>query len=208
MAWRDKAPIVSWLALLGRCRRCRKRYGAEHLVVELSGAGVALAFAMLSESWTEAIRGGLFFGLLAGIAVSDARSYIIPDGFSLGGTVLGLAFSFFAGGLAPTGAAAGAVFGFVLLWIVRVAGDRILGKPSMGGGDVKMMAMVGAFLGMKGVLATLMMGALAGLIVYGPIALRSARPVPFGTFLAIAAAIAFVWGSDLTAWYLELLGAG
>ena len=86
---------------------------------------------------------------------------------------------------------------------VRWLGEKALRKPALGGGDVKMMAMVGAFLGPGGALLTIFLGALAGSLIYGPVSLRTGRPVPFGTFLALGATAAFLFGDPLIDWYLR-----
>ena len=139
--------------------------------------------------------------LLLGIAVSDARFYIIPDQFSLGGTVLGLALAPLPGGLTILAALLGAAVGFGLLWIVARIGTWLFKKDAMGGGDLKMMAMVGAFLGVPGVLLTLFLGALFGSVIFGPISWKTGKLVPFGIFLAGGAAVAYGWGDRLIAWY-------
>ena len=130
----------------------------------------------------EALRGALLLTILFGIALSDARYYIIPDQFSLGGLVLGLGLAFLPGGIDPLGALFGAILGFGLLEFVAIAGKWMFKKDVMGGGDIKMMAMVGAFLGMWGVLLTIFLGALLGSVIFGPISYKTKKLVPFGIF--------------------------
>ena len=108
----------------------------------------------------------------------------------------------------------GAAVGFGVLWLVGVAGTWIIRRISpgrleeagvdqaMGGGDIKMMMMVGAFLGVWGVVLTLFIGSLLALVVFGPIASLSKRLIPLGVFLAAAAAIAYAWGDGMVGWYL------
>jgi leader peptidase (prepilin peptidase)/N-methyltransferase len=153
-------------------------------------------------SW-QALATALFFTLLLGIALTDARAYVIPDQFTLGGLVIGLLLSLAPGGIEPLQAVLGAVLGFVLLWVVAVLGEWAFKKPAMGGGDIKMMAMVGAFLGPVGVLLTIFLGALAGSLIFGPISLRTGKLVPFGIFLALGAGIAQPWGQAIVDWYLR-----
>ena len=137
----------------------------------------------------------MFGTILLGIAMTDAREYIIPDEFTWGGLVIGLLFSL-AGGLAGLGTAVlGAVVGFGLLWLVGTVGTWVFKEDAMGGGDIKMMAMVGAFVGWQGVLLTIFLGALAGSLVFVPLLLMGQKKlVPFGIFLAIGAAIAYEVG--------------
>lgn len=206
LAWWENVPVLGFLLVRGRCRRCGARLGAMYPVVEVS---VALIWAGMTSQWgvhPEAVRGSLFLTLLLGIALTDAREYVIPDEFSVGGCVIALGLAALPGGPALADAVLGAGLGFGLLWFVARLGRLVFGKDAMGGGDIKMMAMVGAFLGPAGVLFTLFSGALLGSAIFGPIAFRTARLVPFGTFLAIGAAVAYGWGDPLIAWYLELLG--
>jgi len=151
----------------------------------------------------EAVRGALFVTILLGIAVSDARFYVIPDQFSVGGAVLGLALA-----LAPDGPTflqglGGAVVGFVLLWVVAWLGEKAFKKEAMGGGDIKMMAMIGAFLGIQGVFLTLFLAALLGTVIFGPISYRTGKLVPFGVFLSVGAAATYFWGEWLVDLYMR-----
>ncbi len=101
-------------------------------------------------------------------------------------------------------ALAGAAVGFGLLWGVGAIGSAMLKQDAMGGGDIKMMAMVGVFVGWTGVLLTIFLGALIGTLVFVPIHLmREKKLVPFGIFLALGAAVAFLWGPALIGWYLN-----
>jgi leader peptidase (prepilin peptidase)/N-methyltransferase len=101
----------------------------------------------------------------------------------------------------------GAAVGFGLLYFIAWAGEKVFGEEAMGGGDIKMMAMVGAFVGWKGVLLTVFGGATLGTIVFVPLTLRKKRLVPFGVFLAIAAASVFVVGDAVAQWYMDFLRA-
>ncbi|TVP79952.1 MAG: prepilin peptidase, partial [Gemmatimonadales bacterium] len=112
----DNVPVLSWLLLRGRCRSCSAPISPQYPAVELA---TGLIWAGMVATWgiePEALRGALFFTLLLGIAVSDARFYIIPDQFSLGGLGIGLALAFLPGGIAWLDAVIGAVTGFLLLW--------------------------------------------------------------------------------------------
>ncbi|HJX86302.1 MAG TPA: A24 family peptidase, partial [Gemmatimonadales bacterium] len=153
-----------------------------------------------------AVAGAVFFTILLGIAVTDARAYIIPDEFSLGGLVIGLVLAALAGWNSFLVAALGAAVGFGLLWLVAVGGTWLFKQEAMGGGDIKMMAMVGAFVGWKGVLLTVFLGALLGSLIFVPLTLAgSKRLVPFGIFLALGAAAAYLVGPEILAWYGRFL---
>lgn len=216
--WYDNVPVLSWVGLRGRCRHCGASVSIQYPLVELAtGAVWAGVFAAYGPSW-EALRGAVFLTILFGISISDARFYIIPDEFSVGGTVLGVALAFLPEGLEWLDALLGAAAGYLALWLVGVAGTRIIKKLSpgrleeagvdqaMGGGDVKMMMMIGAFLGIWGVALTTFLGSVLALIVYGPISAFSKRLVPLGVFLAAGAGVAYAWGDQMIAWYLSFTG--
>jgi leader peptidase (prepilin peptidase)/N-methyltransferase len=208
IAWYDNIPIISWIVLRGRCRHCAQPISIQYPLIELLTALIWAGMAYRYGPGLEALRGALLFTLLFGIAVTDARHFIIPDEFSLGGLVLALLLSL-PGGVPVIGRAlAGAAVGFSVLWLIGVAGKWAFKEDAMGGGDIKMMAMVGAFVGWDGVLLTIFLGALLGTLVFVPIALiRRSRLVPFGVFLAVGAAAAFLVGPALLAWYRQFLGA-
>ena len=200
--WYDNVPVLGYIMLRGRCRACRDPISLQYPLVELAtGLVWAGMFSYAGLSW-EALRGALLLTILFGIALTDARFYIIPDQFSLGGLVLGLVLSFLPGGIDPLAALLGAVLGFVLLESVAVTGKWMFKKDAMGGGDIKMMAMVGAFVGMAGVLLTIFLGALLGSVIFGPISYKTKKLVPFGIFLAAGAAVTYGFGADIIEWYV------
>lgn len=226
IAWYDNVPVVSWIVLRGRCRACSEPISLQYPLVELAAALIwAGVFAYHGLEW-EAARGGVFLTLIFGIAISDARFYIIPDEFSIGGTVIGLALAFLPGGIEWLPALVGAVAGYAALWIVGVLGTWLIRKLSpgrlegagvdqaMGGGDIKMMMMVGAFLGPWGVALTVFLGSVLALLVTLARALLAVvlvgtdedafnRLIPFGIFLAGGGGIAYVWGEGMVGWYLS-----
>jgi leader peptidase (prepilin peptidase)/N-methyltransferase len=209
IAWYDNIPIVSWLMLRGRCRRCGARISIQYPLVELGVAGIWLGAAVLLGPGLEALRAAIFLTLLLGIGIIDARHRIIPDQFSLGGAIAGLAIAAFPDGF-PLGAAligAGAGYGF--MWAVKLGGEALFRKPALGVGDIHMMAMIGAFVGLGGALLTIMLGSALGLAIGVPLAAMQGKLeargtyLPLGTFLAMGAAIAYVWGEPLIDWYLR-----
>jgi leader peptidase (prepilin peptidase) / N-methyltransferase len=220
IAWYDNVPLLSWLALRARCRTCRTPISVQYPLVE---AAVALVWAG-AYAWQGltpvALFDAVFVTLLLGIALTDAQYYVIPDLFSLGGTAVGLVASLAPGGLLWWLGFAGAALGYGMLWSVRWAGDVALRRgwiggeelgsvleegeqpTSMGEGDLRMMAMVGAFLGPVGVVLTIFLGALAGSLIFVPLRLAGRRiAVPFGVFLAVGAVATLVFGADLVGWY-------
>lgn len=206
--WHDNLPILGWVMLRGRCRSCRAGISAQYPLVELTVAVLWVAAAARHGFSWQALSSALFFTLLLGIALTDARRYIIPDEFSIGGALLGLALSLAPGGISPLQSLLGAAVGFGVLWLVAEAGERIFRKPAMGGGDIKMMAMLGAFLGWQGVLLTLFLGALLGTLIFGPISMRTGKLVPFGIFLALGAAVTEPFGAAMLEWYLRAVTGG
>lgn len=225
IAWHDNVPVLSWIALRGRCRHCEEPVSVQYPLVELAtGLVWAGVFVLHGPTW-EALRGAVFLTLVFGISISDARYYIIPDEFSVGGTVIGLAFAFLPGGVEWMPAFIGAASGYLALWLVGVLGTWMIEKLSpgrleeagvdqaMGGGDIKMMMMIGAFLGPWGVALTVFLGSVLALIVTMGRAVLSllragtdeeafTRLIPFGVFLAGGGAIAYVWGESMVRWYM------
>ena len=208
IAWYDNVPVVSWLLLGGRCRSCRAPISIQYPLIELL-VGVLWAAAVLLYGVSLHALGAAVFGtVLLGIAVTDARHYLIPDEFTWGGLALGLALALEAGGPGLVQALLGAATGFALLGVVARVGQWVFKEEAMGGGDIKMMAMVGAFVGWKGVLLTVFAGALLGTLIFVPLSLRKKRLVPFGVFLALGAAVTFVAGDTIITWYLQFLRGG
>lgn len=218
IAWYDNIPVLSWLILRGRCRHCRQPISLMYPLVELATCIIWVYFVWLFGPTLSAVRAAVFFTLLLGILVTDARAYIIPDEFTIGGVVLGLILTVLGAYLAngSGGAMHGFVFsliggllGFGILWVVGFLGTIVLKQDAMGGGDIKMMAMVGVFVGWTGVLLTIFLGALIGTVVFLPLALMGRKKlVPFGIFLAIGAGVAYLFGPRLVQWYSATYLAG
>ncbi len=207
IAWYDNIPVLSWLLLRGKCRGCGLPISPMYPAVELLTGAIWALMAWRYPLEPEALRGALFFTILLGIALTDIREYIIPDEFNFVGLAIGLLFAL-AGGLHTLlPALIGAVTGFGLLWAIGFGGSLLLKKEAMGGGDIKMMAMVGAFIGWQGVLLTIFLGSLLGTIIFLPLNLIGPkREVPFGVFLSIGAAAAWLVGTTMIAWYRAYIG--
>jgi leader peptidase (prepilin peptidase)/N-methyltransferase len=202
----ENVPILSYLALLGRCGGCKGRISIRYPLVELSAALLFIAVAVAFES---PIAWGFFFffaAALLAVAWIDFDFRIIPDEISLGGALIGLVGSFFLP-LSLVQALLGAAIGAFVLWALGAGYKRATGIEGMGGGDVKLAAMIGAFLGPTGVLFTLFVAALAGSIAGGLLmALGRAggkTALPFGTFLAPAAVAALFFAPAFFSWYTQ-----
>ena len=211
--WYDNIPILSWMILRAKCRFCTEPISIQYPLVELTSALIWAGVFAAYGATPEALRGGVFLWILFGISIADARFYIIPNQFSIGGAVVGVGMAFLPGGIVWVDSIIGAAVGYTVLWLVGVGGTWMIKKFSpgrleeagvdqaMGGGDVKMMMMVGAFIGVWGVAQTVFIGSLLALLVFGPISTLSKRLIPLGVFLAAAAAISYAWGEQMLSWY-------
>ena len=205
IAWRDNIPLVSWLWLRGKCRWCHKPISKQYPLIEAL-VGLLFGASVLAYGPTlHAVAAALFGTILLGIAITDARHYLIPDEFTWGGLVIGLLLALGGGVPGFLQALLGAAVGFVLLWLVGLAGTWVFKEDAMGGGDVKMMAMVGSFVGWHGVLLTVFAGAALGSLIFVPLSIKKKRLVPFGVFLAVGAVVAFVFGGAIITWYGHFL---
>jgi len=222
----ENIPIFSWLALRGKCRGCGNPISFQYPLVEIV-VGLVWMFAFLQYGLTfTAARVAIFITILIGIAVTDFKRYLIPDGFTVFGLfwVLATAIAtlfvgenelFSSAGDALIGACVGAGAIAIAGWLGEVA----LKKEAMGFGDVTLMAMVGAAVGPYRALMTIFIGALIGAVVFlgivYPVAWMRARAakkefdpplVPFGVFLAPAAVIALLWGDRVITAYSRYSG--
>lgn len=207
--WRDNIPVVSYLMLGGKCRACGLPISVRYPLVEAATALLFVLQAMAEPAPGVHLAARLVFtALLVALAVTDFETFRLPNPLTLGGLAAGLVFAVFtAPGIRD--AVIGAVLGAGILLLIRWAWLRATGKDAMGLGDVKMLAMVGAFLGWQQVFVVLLLSTLAGAVV--GIGLTAAgrgsmgSKLPFGVFIAMAAMIASLVGDALLAWYLGLL---
>jgi leader peptidase (prepilin peptidase)/N-methyltransferase len=190
--------------LRGRCRWCLKPISVQYPLVE---AIVALVWAVSVLLWgpsAKAVTTGAFGTILLGIGLVNTRTNQIPDEFTLGGLVVGLALSLTGGQQGFVNALIGAAAGFALLSVIdRIAGF-VFKDEGIGGSSAKMMAMVGSFVGWRGVLLTII-ATVIGSVLFVPLSLKKKRLLPFGVFLAVGAAVAFVFGDAIIAWYGHFL---
>jgi leader peptidase (prepilin peptidase)/N-methyltransferase len=212
IAWYDNIPVISYLVLGGRCRACQARISARYPIVELvtAVAFVLVGLVFWPNVWMVAQR-LVFTALLIALFGTDLDVQRLPDVLTLPGLVAGLLFSLVTGpGIvsALVGAALGAALPAFVRWIWK----RATGVDGMGLGDVKMLAMIGAFLGWQQVWVVLFLASASGAII--GLSLVAARRrslqtrLPFGTFLAIAAYIAALVGDSLLSWYLHFFPMG
>ncbi|MBK6841342.1 MAG: prepilin peptidase [Gemmatimonadetes bacterium] len=230
IAWYDNIPMVSWILLRAKCRGCALPISAQYPIVELVVGILWLLAAVHYGATFAALRVAIFATIMLGIAVTDAKHYLIPDGFTVSGLVFVMVTSMVAvfrgepGPFAePYDALVGACAGAGAVAIVGWLGEVVLKKEAMGFGDVTLMAVVGAAVGPTRSLLVLFIGAALGAfafigVVYPVVKLRGAPrgdqidlgleapraelpEVPFGVFLAPAAILVLVWGETLISWY-------
>jgi leader peptidase (prepilin peptidase)/N-methyltransferase len=207
LRWIDNIPVVSYLVLGGRCRKCRKGISVRYPLVELLTMGLFLLHYSVFD-WTPLLAVRLLFACAMVVLFAiDLEHQILPDVITLPGIVAGLLFSLFL----PPGAMSallGAVAGGGVLFLIAEAWSRLRNVEAMGFGDVKMLAMIGAFLGVKLVLLTFVLSSFIGGLAGGLLILSGrgtmASKVPFGTFLAVAALIASLYGDGMVNWYIGL----
>lgn len=205
----QNVPVVSWLVLRGKCAECRAPISIRYPTVELANGLLWVAAALAGRDWG-AIASGCFLcsACLALLAI-DAEFQLLPDRITLPGIAVGILLAFLSPSRSPWSAVAGAAVGAFGLWLVAFVYERIAGHEGMGFGDVKMLGMIGAFLGPWGVLVTILIASLSGSVV--GIALIAAGAgtrklrLPFGVFLAVGAVVAWFFGEGLVARYKALL---
>jgi leader peptidase (prepilin peptidase)/N-methyltransferase len=205
LGWADNIPVVSYALLGGRCRACRARISLRYPIVELVTMGVfMLHYAVFGIDPVLIPRLVLACAMIVLFAI-DLEHHLLPNVITLPGIVVGFLFSFFFPP-GPIGSALGILIGGGSLWLIGEAYYRYAGQEGMGGGDVKMLAMIGAFLGWKLVLVTLVFSSVAGAVV-GLAVIVSRRgdlkyALPYGTFLALGGLIASLYGDRVVAWYV------
>lgn len=209
IAWHDNVPLVSYLILRGRCRHCLVRIPFRYPVVEaLNAIGYVGLLWFFGMGWPTVAYGVLYSALLV-VAGTDLTHKIIPNAITLPGTVVGLIS---AGTILPLGLANGLIgmlVGGGILWFLAWASPYLFGKEGMGGGDIKLLAMIGAFLGWKPALMTIMvgsfLGALVGVTLIGAGVMKRDDYIPFGPFLVCGALVSLFFGQSLLDWYQGLL---
>ncbi|HVP35897.1 MAG TPA: prepilin peptidase [Terriglobales bacterium] len=205
----DNIPVLSYVLLRGKCRFCQERISLIYPAVELLSGFIFLSlFFWYGLSWEFASKLFLFTGLMV-IFFIDLKHQIIPDVITLPGIAVGLIFSLLSKSPSFLDSLIGIIAGGGIFYLVALAGDKIFKKESMGGGDIKLAAMLGAFLGWQKILLVLFLasflGALVGIVfLLLSSKLRENRLIPFGPFLAIATAICIFFGNRLVELYLNL----
>jgi leader peptidase (prepilin peptidase)/N-methyltransferase len=205
----DNIPVVSYLILGGKCRRCRAPIPFSYILTEIL---TPLAFIVLYHHFGLSLHffaSALFTSALIALAFIDFKHKILPDHIVFPGIALGLIYAFFReDGLGIVGALLGAAAGAGFLLVVYGGYWLVRKKEGMGLGDVTMMAMVGIFLGWLPALLTIILASLAGVLAGILVIVVRKKDfqflMPYGTFLAPAAFVALVWGDRILRAYLGL----
>jgi leader peptidase (prepilin peptidase)/N-methyltransferase len=207
LEWFENVPLIAYVALRGRCRTCHSRIGRGYPVVEATTAVMFVAAWWYYEPSALLLSRLLFGCALIVLFAIDLEHHVLPNAITLPGILVGLAFSVVTepGWLSS---AVGVLAGGGILYAVAEAYYRLRREEGLGMGDVKMLAMIGAFLGWQLALVTLMMASFAGSVV-GLLLIAAGRgtmkyALPFGTFLAAGAAAAVVVGPNILDWYVAL----
>jgi len=202
----DNIPLLSYLLLRAKCRKCGQPISARYPLVEgLTGILFLLLALKFGVSW-QFLRGLVFTGLLVIISFIDLDFKLIPDTISLPGVAVGLLSSLLVHELVPAliGAVLGAGIVFLAGWLWKLATR----KAGMGSGDIVLAAMMGSFLGWQQLLLAIFIGVVLGVIIGGGEALLKKRnldrPIPFGPFLALGSVIALFLGQMILRWYGHL----
>ena len=209
IAWYDNIPILSYFALAGRFRHCTVRIPFRYPLVEILNAlGYVGLLWFFGLSWTAAAYGLLYSALLV-VAGTDLSHKIIPNAVTFPGIMVGLVS---ASTILPLGflnSVLGILIGGGILWFLAWASPYLFGKEGMGGGDIKLLAMIGAFLGWKPALMTIMvgsfLGSLVGVTLIAAQVIKREDYIPFGPFLVCGALVALFFGQPLLNWYQGLL---
>jgi len=210
LSWYDNIPLLSWLALRGRCRACKAPISVQYPLIEALTGIASFIVVWKFGTGVEAGVALVFTWILIAASGIDFRTTLLPDQFTLPLLWLGLLASVFGLYVDPVSAIWGAVAGYLSLWSVYWGFKLLTGKEGMGYGDFKLLAALGAFCGWTGLLPIVLLSSLIGAVVGGTyLALRnkdSQTQIPFGPFLAAAGWVQFLFGPQISAAYFRFLG--
>ena len=212
LSWYENIPLLSWLALRGKCRSCKAAISVQYPLVELLTGLLYMACVWRFGFGWKGFGAIVLTSYLVALSGIDLRTRLLPDQLTLPLLWLGMVAAVENLYVGQKDAILGAMLGYLSLWSVYWVFKQLTGKEGMGHGDFKLLAALGAWTGLAGVLPTIMLSSLVGAVV-GSIWLSvqgrsKATPIPFGPYLAIAGWISFMWGQDLVAAYLRFAGLG
>lgn len=206
---KDLIPVISWLSTGGKCRYCGAKVSARYPITEIAFGLITVICLLRFDLTVLCLRNYIFLAVLFVLTLTDIDDMIIPDGCHIAAVIAWIAaepFLFEGWSGVISHVAAGLVFGGGLLAISLVL-DRIMGRDTLGGGDIKLIAVTGLYLGLIGNLFALMLACIMGLI-FNAITKKSSeedKAFPFGPWIAGAAAVMLLFGSPLINWYQNLL---
>jgi leader peptidase (prepilin peptidase) / N-methyltransferase len=204
----DNVPVLSWILLRGRCRSCRAPIAVRYPLLELGNGALWVLVFRFAPSWGDFASGALLCAACLALLAIDLDHWILPDAITLPGIAVGLALSFVSVRRTPLEALAGAALGAGGLFLVAFLYEKIAGQEGMGLGDVKMLGMIGAFLGPSGVVVTILSASVSGSVIgLGLILLRGGggkTRLPFGVFLALGAIASWFFADPLAERYRAL----
>lgn len=208
-AW-ENIPVLSYVLLRGRCRGCGTGISLQYPAVELVTAVLFAACAWRFGASPETLAAMVFTGLLVAMAGIDLRTTLLPDQLTLSLLWIGLGLSTITLFTSPTDAIFGAMAGYMSLWTVYKGFKLLTGKEGMGYGDFKLLAALGAWCGVGGILPIVLMssfiGAVVGSIWIGLRGADRATPIPFGPYLAAAGWVQLMWGPQILQAYRDWSG--
>jgi leader peptidase (prepilin peptidase)/N-methyltransferase len=206
----DNIPLLSWLALRGRCRYCKTRISWQYPLIELLSALASAAIAWKFGFGPQLAAGLVFTWVLIAASGIDARTQLLPDQLTLPLLWLGLLIALVPLFVAPRAAIVGAAIGYLSLWSVFWLFKLATGKEGMGYGDFKLLGALGAWMGAFALLPIVLLSSLIGALVGGSALALQGRdrstPIPFGPFIAAAGWTWFVFGDWLGGFYEKLFG--
>ena len=209
ISWYQNIPILSYLFLRGRCGFCHKPISLRYPAIEFLSGGLFVLTLYYFRLTPATLVYWLFVSALVVISFIDLDHQIIPDVISLPGIVVGFISSFFIPWLSWLDSLSGIVLGGGVLLTIAWLYELLTKREGMGGGDIKLLAMLGAFLGWKAILPIVFVASLIGTLVGVPLMLvqkgNSRLAIPFGPFLALSALVNLFWGPRLIHWYLGLM---
>ena len=210
LSWYENIPLFSWLVLRGKCRHCKAPISPQYPLVELLTAVLAVSSVWRFGFGWQGFGAALLSCYLVSLSGIDLRTRLLPDQLTLPLMWLGLIGSLDNLYMPAKPALLGAIAGYVSLWLVWWLFKQVTGKEGMGRGDFKLLAALGAWVGLSGVLPIILISSLVGAVV-GSIWLAvkgrdRATPIPFGPYLAIAGWIVFFWGQQIVDAYLRFAG--
>jgi len=203
---KDNVPLLSFILLKGRCRHCKNKISIRYPIVEFITGLIYLIIYLLYGLSVQTLIYIILSSALIIIAFIDLNEEIVPDVISLPGIVIGFILSIFVPYISFIDSALGIVVGGGIILIIGLAGSVIFKKEAMGGGDVKLAAMIGAFLGWRYIIISLFLGffvgALAGIILITSKIKSREDAIPFGPFIVLGSFITLLWGEKIISWYL------